>query len=129
MINSNKVRASKPPWRPRKVETHEQLVNHFVCYAEYAENNPIIVTRLLRIGDGRVVSADLRKQRPLTVESFCIFLGITSRTWRHWRSNREDLADTIEVIEDAIYDQLFCLAAANLVKANLISRKLGQAQT
>lgn len=129
MIYSEKIRNPRSPWRPRKIETPEQLANQFVCYAEYVENNPIIVTKVFHTGDGRVVSADLRKHRPMTVESFCMFLGVASRTWRHWRSNREDLADMIEMIEDAIYDQLFCLAAANVVKANLVSRKLGLAQT
>ncbi|SDJ58890.1 hypothetical protein SAMN04488026_102026 [Aliiruegeria lutimaris] len=34
----------------------------------------------------------------------------------------------IEMIEDAIFDHLFCLAAANIIKANLVSRKLGLGQ-
>ncbi|KKN77324.1 hypothetical protein LCGC14_0360930 [marine sediment metagenome] len=34
----------------------------------------------------------------------------------------------IELIEDLIFDHLFCLAAANMLKANLISRKLGLAR-
>ena len=69
----------------------------------------------------------LRKPRPMTIESFTTFLGIAPRTRRYWRANREDLAERIEMIEDAIYDQLFCLAAVNMLQANLISRKLGLA--
>ncbi|WP_423837016.1 hypothetical protein, partial [Sulfitobacter litoralis] len=54
--------------------------------------------------------------------------SVLSDNQQYWRANREDLAEMIELIEDLIFDHLFCLAAANMLKANLISRKLGLAR-
>lgn len=113
------------PWRPRKFSNPEQLAEQFVSYAHYMEDNPLVVPKVFRTEAGGVILGELRTPRPMTIESFTGFLGIAPRTWRYWRANREDLAEMIEMIEDAIFDQLFCLAAANMLKANLISRKLG----
>jgi hypothetical protein len=117
----------RPPWRPRKFAHPEQLAEQFVSYAHYMEDNPLVLPKVFRTDDGGVIHAELRRPRPMTIESFSIFLGIAPRTWRYWKSNREDLAEMIELIEGLIFDHLFCLAAANMLKANLISRKLGLA--
>ncbi|MFU1607036.1 terminase small subunit [Sulfitobacter pontiacus] len=124
MIYKDKIVGKRPPWRPRKFGCPEQLAEQFVNYANYMEDNPLLEIKLF-FYRGEVVTGKCRKPRPMTIESFSSFLGISSRTWRYWKLNREDLAEIIEIIEDAIFDHLFCLATANLVKANLISRKLG----
>jgi hypothetical protein len=127
MTYQGKIRKRRPPWRPRKFDFPEQLARKFVSYAQYMEDNPLVLPKVFRTEDGGVIHAELRRPRPMTIESFSIFLGIAPRTWRYWKSNREDLAEMIELIESLIFDQLFCLAAANMLKANLISRKLGLA--
>ncbi|WP_156775791.1 terminase small subunit [Sulfitobacter sp. NAS-14.1] len=125
MTTKDKIEIRSPPWRPRKFTCPEQLAKQFLSYVDYIEDNPLVLPNALRSEGGGVIQVELRRPRPMTIESFSIFLGISPRTWRYWRANREDLAGMIEVIEGVIFDQLFCLAAADMLKANLISRKLG----
>ncbi|WP_375544452.1 terminase small subunit [Phaeobacter inhibens] len=124
MPSCKKLLPLRPPWRPRKIKDPEQLAVHFVRYAHWIEDNPLLAEKVLFSQNESAVSVKVRKPRPMTIESFSAFLGISPRTWRYWRANREDLAEKIIMIEDAIYDQLFCLAAANMLNANLINRKL-----
>lgn len=124
MIYIEKEEIDRPPWRPRKFSCPEQLAEQFVSYARYIEDHPLLEPKLF-FYMGVVVSGQVRKPRPMTVGSFAVFLGIAPRTWRYWKANREDLTEIIGIIENAIFDHLFCLATANLLKANLISRKLG----
>lgn len=125
MRYNEKLGVRRQPWRPRTISSPEQLAEQFVSYARHTEENPLVLQKVIRTKDGSVIHGELRRPRPMTIESFTLFLGIAPRTWRYWRENREDLAEMIEMIEDAIFDHLFCLAAANMLKANLISRKLG----
>lgn len=119
---------TKPPWRPRKIASSQQLLDHFSAYAKKTETNPIIEERLFT-HKGQVSRHLLRKARPFTLSGFCSFLSISPQSWRYWRKNRIDLSYAIGRIEDAIYAQKFEGAAAGIFKANIISRDLGVPHT
>lgn len=118
---------TNPPWRPRKIKEPEQLWDRFVEYAKHVEENPLFESKALNIPTGAVI-VELRKDHPMTIASFCLFLGITSQAWRYWRRNREDLAETIERVENAVFAYKFERAAAGIFKANIISRELCRSQ-
>ncbi|WP_174148306.1 terminase small subunit [Leisingera sp. ANG59] len=123
-MKNNIFSPPKPPWRPRKIETPQCLRERFVEYAKHVESNPLVERKLLKTSNG-TVGAELRKDRPMTIAGFCSFIGVTSQAWRYWRTNREDLKDPIELIENAIYAYKFERAATGIFKANIISRELG----
>lgn len=117
--------STRPPWRPRKIKGPDQLWGQFVGYAKYVEGTPLYESKAFNASKG-TVNIKLRRDRPMTIASFCLFLGVTSQAWRYWRQNRADLAETIERIEDAVYAYKFERAAAGIFKANIISRELGK---
>lgn len=113
------------PWRPRKIVSPEQLIARFEQYAEFVEQTPLFEDKVFKTDRG-VVQEKLRKDRPMTIAGFCLFLGITSQAWRYWRKNRKDLAVAIELIENAVFVYKFERAAIGIFKANIISRELGR---
>lgn len=114
----------KPPWRPRRLDGPSQLLERFVEYAKHVEENPFLEEKVLNTSHGTVV-VKLKRERPMTIASFCLFLDVTSQAWRYWRRNREDLEEAIELIENAVFAHKFERVAAGIFKANLISRELG----
>ncbi|MFW8596469.1 terminase small subunit [Cribrihabitans neustonicus] len=106
------------------VRAPQHLGERFVEYAEHVESNPLFESKLFRTANGTMI-AKLRKDRPMTIAGFCLFLGITTQTWRHWRKNRKDLVETMELIENAVFAHKFERCAAGIFKANNISRELG----
>lgn len=121
-----KIEVSRPAWRPRRVEGPEELWERFIEYAVDVEENPLYGTKVFCY-KGEIIYAKVRKERPMTIGGFTAALGITPRAWRNWRASREDLAEIIERIEQAMFVQRFCLAAVGMIKANLISREIGLA--
>lgn len=113
------------PWRPRKIASPEHLIARFIQYAEFVEQNPLFEGKVLKTAKG-IVRVKLRKDRSMTIAGFCLFLGITSQAWRYWRKNRKDLADAIELIENAVFVYKYERAAVGIFKANIISRELGR---
>ena len=118
--NKNKKRH---PWRPRKVSSSEQLVERFADYEKYVEENPVLEDKVFRTASG-IIRTKVRKDRPMTIAGFCLFLGVTAQAWRYWRKNRQDLAETIELIENIFFAYNFERAAVGIFKANIISRDL-----
>ncbi|SEP26652.1 DNA-packaging protein gp3 [Salinihabitans flavidus] len=98
-------------------------MDRFFAYVEFVEENPLYEDKIFKTTNG-IVRATLRKDRPMTIASFCIFLGVTTQAWRYWRKNRDDLAEAIELIEDATFVYKFERAAVGIFKANIISREL-----
>lgn len=120
----NNNTSSNPPWRPRKIQEPSQLWERFVEYVKHVEETPLFESKIFITSNG-AVTVKLSRDRPMTIASFCLFLGVSSQAWRYWRKNRADLTETIERIENAVFTYKFERAAAGIFKANIISRELG----
>lgn len=65
--------------------------------------------------------------RPLSIRSFCMFIGIVPRTWRGWKHEdgdhfREDLFPVIMRVEMIIQDAQISGAMMGVYKENIVSR-------
>lgn len=98
---------------PRKVETPEELWDHFRLYVALRS---AIRMNLMPL--------------PLTVVSWCNYLGIARSTWYAWRDEnaatyREDLSDIITRVEECIKDQMITGAVTGAYKENIVARITG----
>lgn len=112
-----------PTGAPRIYETPEALWDDCCQYFEWVEENPLYERKAFSF-QGAVITEDLPKLRALTIEGLCGFLGISRWTWSRWKQEREDLCDTIELIELIIYEQKFSGAAAELLNPSFIGKAL-----
>lgn len=81
--------------RERRIRDAEHLHEEFTNYTLFAEEN--LVSAKTKSGE---------KVVPWTITSFCTYLGVSNRTWNKWRSERDDLKEAIEIVEDRIVDHL-----------------------
>lgn len=95
-------------------------------YFQWCEDNPLYEEKTFSF-EGMVTTHDSPKLRAFTINGLTLFIDITDRQWRSWRTERQDLLPVIEWAEKTIKDQKFVAAAAGLLNANIISRDLGLA--
>lgn len=107
-----------------KFEGPEPLAAACQEYFEWVEDNPLWEAKAFAY-QGVVTVEKLPKMRAMTIGSLCMFLDITFETWCTWRTERDDLSDVITNVEQAIREQKFAGAAADLLNANIIARDLG----
>lgn len=111
--------------RPRTYQTAEQLLTVFEEYVQHIEENPFRETDY-RGKDAMPVT--IKRRRPLTKQSFCIFAGITE--WRQvevYKEKGEDFLQVITYIEQVIYSHKLEGASAGLFNSSIIARDLGLA--
>ena len=100
---------------PRKIESAEKLWDHF---KQYVQLRGAIRMNLMPL--------------PLTIVSWCNFLGIARSTWYAWKDEnatnyREDLSDIITRVEECIKDQMITGAVTGAYKENIVARITGLA--
>lgn len=104
-------------------KTPEILWDAAVEYFQWVDDNPLWEQRLVTyLGSYRRV--DVPKKRMMTIEGLCIFLGVTSVTWRNYR-NYEGYGNVCTAIEEIIFNQAIEGAAANQLNQLIVARKLG----
>jgi len=119
-----KARSSHGP-NP-KFKTPEDLLSACEEYFQWVDDNPLWEAKLVSYqGESKIEYVD--KLRVMTLGSLCLFLGINISTWWRWRNDRDDLRKVIDMVEQAITEQKYAGAAADLLNANIISRDLGLA--
>lgn len=94
-------------------------------YFEWVEANPLYEAKAFAF-QGTITLQDLPKMRAMTVTGLCIFLDISSETWRDYRE-REDFVGITARVDEIIRTQKFQGAAADLLNPNIIARDLGLA--
>lgn len=109
--------------RDKLFETPDILWAACVEYFEWVEANPLKEEKVF-CNQGQVTRAEIAKMRAMTLSGLCLFLGVGRRTFDEYRG-REDFLPVIGQIEEAIRDQKFSGAAADLLNANIIARDLG----
>ena len=102
------------------------LLEEATRYFEDIEENPLWEEKTWQ-SDGGVVTHEAPRMRAMSIRGISAFLGISDRTWRHWRDTREDLQPAIAIIEGIIYNQKFEGAAAGFLNQAIIARELGLA--
>lgn len=93
-------------------------------YFQWVNDNPLITHELVKF-QGEATLAELPVKRAMLIESLCDFIGVDPKTWREWKSDREDLSAVITQAERVVYRQKFEGAAAGQLNPNIIARDLG----
>lgn len=114
------------PVFPEGEEGAQKLLEACTDYFTWAEDTPLLEEKVMSY-EGMVITHDSPRLQALTILGLCIFIDISSSTWREWRQTRPDLSAVIEWAEAVIKQQKFVAAAAGLLNANIISRDLGLA--
>jgi len=132
-LPGNRIWEMSPPGpgRPPKFKTQKALWEAAVAYFEWVTKNPLKEAKAFSY-EGRITIAELPKMRAMTINGLCLSLGISTETWRGWKTDghelfRKDLLPIIERIEAVIYEQKFTGAAAELLNPSIIQRELGLA--
>lgn len=129
MTNNPGFLQFRPPWNRHKVNNAEDLWEHFTNYVEHSNSTPLVEAKLFSTKTG-LANGSLNRLRPLTVEAFCNYIGISARIWNSWKTKAVDNDDeffheVMEMIELNIQDHQFQGAATSFFNATMISRKLG----
>ena len=124
-LPGNRFWAARSTFGPKPMFTSGgDLWTACVEYFEWVDANPLYSDQLVTF-QGKATHEPVAKMRAMTLAGLCLFLDITTKAWRLWKANRQDLAETIERVEMVLYAQKFAGAAADLLNANIIARDLG----
>ena len=104
-------------------ETPEALEAACYEYFQWIEDNPLRAAELVKY-QGKSKVKMIPVMRAMTESGLCIYLDISSESWRNYKSNSDYVEVTSKVV-DVIYNQKFAGAAAGLLNANIIARDLG----
>lgn len=92
-------------------------------YFNSVDENPLKEQKMSQ-SKGKLVKRTIPKMQAMTIQGLRIFLGISKDTWFGYK-DQEGFKDVSQEIEDIIWTQKFCGAAAGFLNANLISKDLG----
>ena len=102
--------------------TPSQLWGEFVQYCQWIENNPLHEEKQFAF-QGIVTTHDAPKMRAMTIRGFCLFADIAMKTFYEY-AKKDGYSNITTRIVDAIYQQKFEGAAADLLNPNIIAREL-----
>jgi hypothetical protein len=111
--------------RPPLFPTPKDLLVECFKYFEWVNANPLYEEKGFAY-QGNVARESFSKMRAMTLTGLQLFLGITDQTWRNYR-DQSDFFGVVTYVEQAIYDQKFTGAAADLLNPKIIIRDLGLA--
>lgn len=94
-------------------------------YFDWVEANPLYEVKAFGSKDGPQ-TIELPKMRAMTIAGLCIFLDISTETWRAYRA-KEDFSGVVARVDDIIRTQKFEGASADLLNPSIIARDLGLA--
>ena len=109
--------------RKPKFGRAEDLWNACKEYFEWVEKNPLWEAKAFGY-KGEVTIETVPKMRAMTLDGLCLFLDIDYKTWASYRTRR-GFIQVVTRTEQAIKEQKFAGAAAELLNPNIIARDLG----
>jgi hypothetical protein len=106
------------------------LIENINQYVQHCKDNPIKSSQLLTGGQKAGTVTILDKPRMLTVEGFCLFMGVNTKYLYELNEQVKDKNDEVSIqysyiiqyIRDIIRCQRLELAAANELNALIVSR-------
>ena len=101
----------------------EQLQEACEQYFAWVEANPLWEAKAFAY-QGAVTVEKLPKMRAMTIGSLCMFLDISKPAWDDYRA-KEGFSSVCAAVENAIREQKFGGAAADLLNPAIIARDLG----
>lgn len=101
--------------RKPKYANADELRARVIEYFEWSENRIVPVERHW-VSNGKLVVSILEIPMPVTVKGLRAFLGVSERTWRHWKQHDSDFRDICEIAEDMIIDDTLGYLAAGIFK-------------
>lgn len=112
----------------RKYEDAAALMDVGLEYIRFCQNHPLQGEKVA-FHEGKAVRTHVNKIRAMTITGLCLFMGITVPGWHAWKRDRcpndPMWKMAMDNIEQAIYDQKFGAAAADLLNAQIVMRDLG----
>ena len=105
--------------KPKKYQPEELKVKA-IEYFTWINANPLLEQKMSATGKVK----EIKKMRAMTKTGFCLFAGITLKTFQNYAADEAYLHIT-EGIEGVIKTQKFEGAAAGLLNSNIIARELG----
>lgn len=107
----------------RKMEfTPEELWEESCGYFKWCDENPIMSYEW----NGKdPQKCELEFARAYTLKGLCVYLGVNEKYFNETVAEKEEYSHIVTRIRYVIFTQKFELAAAGLLKENIISRELG----
>lgn len=115
--------------KKQKYLTAEEMFEAVCGYFKWLEDNPLEEAKAFSY-EGDVTVESLPKMRAATITGMCVYLGISTTSWKEWRNPndvkyRPELHEVMMFAEECIKEQKFTGAAAGLLNAALVMRDLG----
>ena len=106
-------------------KTPDDMWSACLEYFEWVEDNPLYEAKPFAY-QGAVVQEPVAKMRAMSIMGICNFLDIAMSTWQEYRANK-DFSAVVLRAEQAMRQQKFEGASADLLNPNIIARDLGLA--
>lgn len=109
--------------RPKQYSNPEQLEEIAEEYFRWVLDNPMLQEKMFA-SNGRIVKDDAKIQRPMSIVGFCLFAGISKKTFYNY-ANDESFLHIITYIKNTIYTYKLDGAAAGIYNSSIVARELG----
>jgi hypothetical protein len=109
--------------KPRIFPTPSHMLKACSEYFQWVKENPLYEAKAFAY-QGDITIAQVPKMRAMTLAGLRMFVGMSEQTWYNYKEKAGYL-EVMAEIEEAIKDQKFVGAAADMLNANIIARDLG----
>ena len=114
--------------------TKDILLSKFNLYIEYMQDQFFLKPDIIRSGERAGEQINIKINRPLTIQSFCLFAGIDVQTYYNhvngdYKDQEPDLFDGFMYVNDYIKNDQISGAMVNIYNERIVSKVCGLADT